>query len=209
MFVFRDGPSFTDQAANGLLKLLEEGPSYVVCVFVLQSPDEILSTIQSRSVEVQFDLAEIDEVYTYLQTLSDNAEMLRVCANLSQGSVGRAVSYLRDGKLHERGEVTKLLTQWDKVPLHRALRFGREHADKADLLRSIVTDLLILKQGLRHHITHVDLQSELQSISSQIPEPKLLALSHNLNKFHREKHLFQSNASRHFVTTLMRSVKSK
>ena len=50
-----------DEAANTLLKTLEEPPSYVVLILLTDRPGQVLPTIASRCQTVRFDAAPPDD----------------------------------------------------------------------------------------------------------------------------------------------------
>jgi DNA polymerase III subunit delta' len=55
VFVIEDAHTLNDQAANRLLKTLEEPPSFVHLILLAPSPREVLPTIASRCQHVRFD----------------------------------------------------------------------------------------------------------------------------------------------------------
>jgi DNA polymerase-3 subunit delta' len=55
VFVLEDAHTLNDQAANRLLKTLEEPPSFVHLILLAPSPREVLPTIASRCQQVRFD----------------------------------------------------------------------------------------------------------------------------------------------------------
>ncbi len=57
VFVLERVDTMNDEAANTLLKTLEEPPSYVVLILLTDRPGQVLPTIASRCQEVRFDPA--------------------------------------------------------------------------------------------------------------------------------------------------------
>ncbi|WP_170320714.1 AAA family ATPase, partial [Patulibacter medicamentivorans] len=57
VFVLERAESLNDNAANRLLKTLEEPPEYVVLILLTDRPGELLPTIRSRCQTVRFDPA--------------------------------------------------------------------------------------------------------------------------------------------------------
>ena len=55
IFVLERADTLIDQAANALLKTLEEPPSYVVLLLLTDKPSQVLPTIASRCQPVRFD----------------------------------------------------------------------------------------------------------------------------------------------------------
>jgi len=87
-----------DDAANALLKLLEEPPPGNVFILVTQSPGALPSTIHSRCHKVRFRPIPDARIAARLVERSGvAAEDARFLARLAQGSMGKAVAYAEEG----------------------------------------------------------------------------------------------------------------
>jgi DNA polymerase-3 subunit delta' len=100
--VVREAERLLPQAANKLLKTLEEPPRDTHFVLVTHRPSMLLSTIRSRCQIVRFGLLSLDDVRAVLTSL----EVDPVVAPLGDGSVGRALAF-RDGDERTRREALK------------------------------------------------------------------------------------------------------
>lgn len=86
------------EAANALLKLLEEPPEGTVFILTSSEPGRLLPTIRSRTVPLHLAPLPTDEVASFLTRVAGvEAEPARRAAQLSQGSIGRALGFLPDG----------------------------------------------------------------------------------------------------------------
>ena len=97
----------THEAANALLKFLEEPPRGVVMILTTPTPGRLLPTIRSRAIEVRFSLlsrAEIREVLTRMHYGREDAEL---AASLSGGSVTRALAALEGEEESLRAQVIR------------------------------------------------------------------------------------------------------
>lgn len=84
------------EAANKLLKILEEPPEKTIFVLVPSNPDQLLSTIISRVQQIPFyacSEAEITEAI--MKRFNLNAEVSRQTAILSNGNYGQALELLK------------------------------------------------------------------------------------------------------------------
>ncbi len=92
VFVIEAAETLNEQAANRLLKTLEEPPAYAHLVLVSDRKEEVMATIVSRCVHVRFDA---------LTGAGDRARAARggacarnrtalACARLALGDAGRA-----------------------------------------------------------------------------------------------------------------------
>src|ERR687889_2582043 len=67
VFVLERADTMNDEAANSLLKTLEEPPSYVVLLLLTDNPSQVLPTISSRCQPVRFDPLPAAELAERLQ----------------------------------------------------------------------------------------------------------------------------------------------
>ncbi|WP_372674878.1 DNA polymerase III subunit delta' [Aquicoccus sp.] len=109
------------QAANGLLKLLEEPPARTMFFLVSHQPSRLLPTIRSRCRELRLSpLGGEDMRIALEQVLTDGPEMSDALVALSAGSVGEAVRLL---KLDGPGNYAALIDLFAELP-----RMNRAHA---------------------------------------------------------------------------------
>lgn len=93
-----------EEAANAVLKTLEEPPSDSVIIIIAESLEDLLPTIASRSQTVKFFPLKAEEVIEILVEVHGiEKEKAHVIAHLSSGRPGEAVRY-KDGALLERRE---------------------------------------------------------------------------------------------------------
>jgi DNA polymerase III subunit delta' len=79
-----------DEAANRMLKTLEEPASFVHLILLTDRPVEVLPTIRSRCQLVRFDAPAEDDVVAALGRLGVAGDSARACARLSLGDAQRA-----------------------------------------------------------------------------------------------------------------------
>jgi DNA polymerase-3 subunit delta' len=91
VFVIEAAETLNEQAANRLLKTLEEPPAYAHLVLVSDRREEVMATIASRCVHVRFDARSAEAIARELraQGCADEARA-RACARLALGDAGRA-----------------------------------------------------------------------------------------------------------------------
>ncbi len=86
------------EAANALLKLLEEPPGHTWFVLTSAEPGRLLSTIRSRTSSLHLSGLPEEQVFRFLVEHTNAAESeARKAARLSSGAIGRAVGFLPDG----------------------------------------------------------------------------------------------------------------
>ncbi|MBU0571065.1 MAG: DNA polymerase III subunit delta' [Candidatus Omnitrophica bacterium] len=108
--VIEDAHLLTREAANALLKVLEEPPGRALVVLISGKRELLLPTVISRCMEVRFHLLSADETRNILLERSDiNAEDARFLANFSGGSPGRAIAMAAGNIQARKKEISKLL----------------------------------------------------------------------------------------------------
>ncbi len=80
MFVIERVDELGDEAANRMLKTLEEPPSFVHLILLSDRLAEVLPTIRSRCQLVRFDAPTVQETAANLEALGEDAQGRRgVC----------------------------------------------------------------------------------------------------------------------------------
>jgi DNA polymerase-3 subunit delta' len=153
-FVIDDAHEMTEQAANALLKSLEEPPSTSHVILVTASPQALLPTIRSRCQSIRFGPLPAALIEGQLRSeagLSAEEAALRVSA--CGGSLGVALSLESEAYRGVRGRLVSLLESiGQEGPLGRMER-AEALADEDDpegalrILRSLLRDLAALRAG--------------------------------------------------------------
>ncbi|WP_320672824.1 DNA polymerase III subunit [Patulibacter defluvii] len=101
VFVLERAEALNDNAANRLLKTLEEPPEYVVLILLTDRPGELLPTIRSRCQTVRFDAApEQQQAARLASTLGLDERTALACARLGLGDARVAATLAGpDGQL--------------------------------------------------------------------------------------------------------------
>ncbi len=98
-----------DDAANALLKLLEEPPAGNMFIIVTQSPASLPPTIHSRCHRVRFRPIADALIAKRLEEKNGLAAAdARFMARLAQGSMGKAVAYAEDGWKETRDKLRSI-----------------------------------------------------------------------------------------------------
>jgi len=155
VWIILEADRMTTEAANKLLKSLEEPPAYAFFILVSDAADRILPTIISRCQTVEFQPVADAEIAAYLQLHRALDEPAAVAlARLARGSVGRALRLADDAcGAQRRGRYLKLSA--------RALGGDRE-AERAfldeiamaekDVVEQLAADLLARTEELERTI---------------------------------------------------------
>jgi DNA polymerase-3 subunit delta' len=113
VFVLERADTLIEQAANALLKTLEEPPAYVVLILLTDRPTQVLPTIASRCQPVRFDALPPDALAQRLKGIPD--QTAAACARLSLGD-GEKAQQLAFG---EGPRLRAAAERLARAPLHR------------------------------------------------------------------------------------------
>ena len=97
--VIDDANAMNQEAANALLKTLEEPPPFATIILIAHNADGLLPTIRSRCQQVRFAPLPTDEVAELLmsQGLVEDGAEAKAIAGLSDGSLATAAQLLDPG----------------------------------------------------------------------------------------------------------------
>ena len=170
--------SFMKEAANSLLKVLEEPPEHTSLVLLTENPQELLPTIRSRAVVHRLGAIPAAELETLLAERRPELKPKdrALAARLAEGAVGRALSLDLDAWIASRRDALVILHNALRDPDYSALfhatetyRAGADGQEKTvGLLRalgSLVEDLLLMVAGTPSLIRNLDLEQELQRMA--------------------------------------------
>lgn len=121
-------------AANALLKVLEEPPARAVLLLVAHAPGRLLPTIRSRCRTLSLrPLPEADAAALVGQWLPDTAPEERTAlAHLAGGSVGRALDLAASGSLDLYREMVRVLGSLPRLDAVAAHAFAERVARRGD-----------------------------------------------------------------------------
>jgi len=169
--------AFMKEAANSLLKVLEEPPENTSLILLTENPQELLPTIRSRALLHRLGALPAEEIETLLATRRAElkAPDRKLVARLAEGAIGRALTLDLGVYLAGRQDALVILRTALRDPdystLFRATETYRAGADgqekTVNLLRalgSLVEDLLLVVAGTPHLARNVDLASELEKL---------------------------------------------
>jgi len=171
--------SFMKEAANSLLKVLEEPPSTVHLILLAENPGELLPTIRSRCATVRLGALPVEEIEMLLADRRPDVPQKQrtLIARLAQGAAGKALGFDLATYVAARADALLLLRNAAEEPDHTALfkmtetyRAGAEGQQKTStLLRTLsllLEDLLLLGAGTPELVRNTDLRPELDRLNS-------------------------------------------
>jgi DNA polymerase-3 subunit delta' len=163
-----------EQAANSLLKTLEEPPDHLVVIMTAANAYDLLPTIRSRAVPFQLAPLSVDEMQEFVRARGLDRPERRMA--LAAGSPGAAISLDIDAHDKRRAAMLALLKvaagaapfgTWAPV----AEIIGRTKSEKLELhlkaLYELLRDLLVLQQG-GGEIRNLDIRAEMETLAGRV-----------------------------------------
>jgi DNA polymerase III subunit delta' len=171
--------SFMKEAANSLLKVLEEPPATVHLILLAENPGELLPTIRSRCATVRLGALPVEEIEMLLADRRPDVppQQRTLIARLAQGAAGKALGFDLAAYTAARADALVFLRNAAAEPDHSALfkmtesyRAGSDGQQKTSaLLRSLsllLEDLLLLGAGTPELVRNTDLRAELERLGA-------------------------------------------
>jgi DNA polymerase-3 subunit delta' len=219
VYIFTES-SFMKEAANSLLKVLEEPPEFATIFLLTENAGELLPTIRSRSMIVTLASLSTDEIEQDLARHRQDwtPKQRALAARLSNGAVGAARSFDLAGYTAARTQALTILNTALRGADHSELfkvtetyRAGAEGRDKTEkLLRtiySLLQDLVFLNSDTPELVRNTDIQAELKRLSEGADFDWITLAADQLNEVERgmRRNLLRSLSLDAFATALERT----
>ena len=178
IYIFTDS-AFMKEAANSLLKVLEEPPEFATIFLLTENAGELLPTIRSRSMIFPLGALPAEEIETYLaQHRPDwKVQERALVARLCEGAVGRARSFDLAAYVAARANALNILKSALRGGEHSELfkitesyRAGAEGREKTEqlirTLYSLLRDLMFLASDAPELVRNTDIQEDLKKLAN-------------------------------------------
>ena len=176
VYIFTDS-AFMKEAANSLLKVLEEPPEFATIFLLTENAGELLATLRSRSMMVSLAALPVEEIELYLEKHRPQwtSKQRSLVARLAEGAVGRARGFDLPAYTAARAHALAMLNSALRTGDHSELfkitetyRAGAEGRTKIEnLLRtlySLLQDLTFVNSGTPEFIRNADIRPELEKL---------------------------------------------
>ena len=184
VFIVEDAHYMNDQAANALLKTLEEPPETSHLILTTTNPMALLATIRSRCQMIRFAPIPAPEIEQFLiQKANSPADDAKLLARTSRGSLGRALAADIDDYRDRRESMLAILKSLtltgDRARLLQAseeLAAAKDRSDyeqSLDVLETLIRDAWGLALGRpADSIINSDRLKDLNRIASELSSEK-------------------------------------
>jgi len=201
VFIIEAAERLSLEAANSLLKTLEEPPPRVVFILLTGQEQLLPPTVVSRCHRLE--LAPVPEgtIQAMLTQRGTAPELARLVARLSRGCPGWAVSAVEAGDILEERKTS--LDTWlrlGSLDIGERFAYAAQLAAQFDRDRSAVEaalklgqgwwqDLLLVKGGAAEHITNLDLETTLAQEAAVYTWPQIRKALYSLEAARRQLEL--------------------
>lgn len=211
--------SFMKEAANSLLKVLEEPPEYVSLMLLSTNSGELLPTIRSRCVTFTLGALPVNELEAALASARKELKQTQreLIARLANGAMGRALTFNLDEYIEARGAALTVLKtavagndHSEMFKITETYRSGAEGRDKTDqlirTLYALLEDMLLLKSNSPELVRNIDIKGELARLSQTIDFEWMASASERLAEVERgmRRNLLRSLSLDAFAVSLER-----
>ena len=175
VFIIDDAEYLSTEAANSLLKILEEPPQSVVWLLLVAEEEHLLPTIISRCQRLELKPVPSEQVQEALvNSYGIETNRAKLLAQLCRGRLGWALSALaNDDILEQRSQridrlvslLTASLDQRFAYAQELASQFSQNRRTGAEIIKIWLDwwrDLMLIKGGCREAIINIDYKAILE-----------------------------------------------
>jgi DNA polymerase III subunit delta' len=218
-FIIDGAERLRAEAANSLLKTLEEPPPTSTLILLSARPDALLPTIRSRAQRLTFAPLSLTEMENYLKENYPRPEAeTKLLARLTEGRIGQATAFdlsvYREERRAMLGMIELMTSGDDLFRLLKAAEYlGKKEKDDfektLDLLASLQRDLLLAAAGgSRAAMTNIDIADRLEELAPRIGLQRLID---SVEKFDELRKQLKININRTIATegALLESIEQR
>lgn len=191
----------TTQAANSLLKILEDPPGEIIFILIAANRQMLLTTIISRCMAISFQPLSDEVLAQALIEKGYASEQAEVAARLSGGRMGIALGVLAPEGFALRNQALEIMedlleARMEKVWKTAALLEKMERNEVLQIIRYvtyILRDILLLVTGQgRQLLFNIDVFQELSELADRWNEGQLVKA---IKAVEAARRAFQANAN--------------
>ena len=193
VFIIDDAEYLSTEAANSLLKILEEPPPRVVWLLLAAEEERLLPTIVSRCQRLELKPVPSEQIQEVLiNSYKIDAPKARLLAQLCHGRLGWAVSVLADDDiLEQRSQRIARLSSLSAASLEQRFAYAQELASQfsqsrkagAEILEMWLDwwrDLVLIRGGCPEAVINVDYDTALKEQARGLSLSEIEAFLTNL-----------------------------
>ncbi len=211
VYIIPEAERLNEATQNALLKTLEEPPEYVVIILLTSNISELLPTIQSRCLTLEFHPLSTSTVEDFLITQCGTPDYIaKESAAFAQGNIGKAIRYAdaSDDFVNRKNKIIEILKNVDRIDVTDMVETAKNLGAKREELRDYIDlmmlwyrDVLIFKAT--KNINQLIFQNESQAISNEAQTRSYEKIEEIIQAFDRAKVRIKANVNVDITMELM------
>lgn len=189
--IIDNAEALTIQAANALLKTLEEPPQNTNIILISSNPGKLPLTLRSRCYPLRFN--PLDEEIIVKIIAGDKRthlrDTLKIIAGIAEGGLESAESLLETDVLNERRNFLQILDAGD-YNIRNYVLFSEEKLEGTKLIknylrifRRIILDILFYQTSIYERIKNTDMTEEIKRVSMRVDKLRLWSVLKRIEQF--------------------------
>ncbi len=211
IYIIRDAERMNEETQNALLKTIEEPPEYGVIILLTSNISELLPTVQSRCLTLEFHPLSSVTIEEFLVSQCSVPDYIaKESAAFAQGNIGKAIRYsdASDDFVERKNKILDILKNVDRyevadmVDLVHSLGTKKEELrDYIDLMMLWFRDVLIFKAT--KNLNQLIFQGESQAISLEAGRRSYEKIEDIIGSFDKAKTRIKANVDIDITLELM------
>lgn len=178
-FIVDQAEKMNEEAANSILKTLEEPPETSKMILVTAFPQRLLPTIRSRCQLLSFHPVEREQIETCLRR--HECEEVELRAAFADGSIGRALALDLEQLIEDRNQMLDLMLNWgrqasfemlykacEQEPLKSDLRDRARAVQYLEILQQLCEDIYSLQVAKPERVVNRDRIEDLKPLAERL-----------------------------------------
>ncbi len=176
IYVMEAAEKMTKEAANSLLKTLEEPPSFATIILLVEDSGKLLPTIVSRCQQIKLRNVSKAKIKELLLAEGLEAERAEIISSTAAGSPGKALKIIKiDNYFEQRQQIYDFLKDINTKNTMEIFQITEKLSSllKADfpcfdLLSDWYRDIMMIKQDYLAAVTNKDYFEELKELAAEL-----------------------------------------
>lgn len=202
LVIIKDSNAMSLEAANALLKTLEEPPGYAV-IILISDENNLLETILSRCQLVRFFPIRDEEIEKFLINKGLEQKKVYQAARLAQGSLGAAQRYANEEEFDQKwSSVIALVEEFSRGQYQAVFDASQQMEANPNLytsiMETILRDIYIFQKT---NLPELLVNPDNQEVAATIPKIKPEKIRKALNRINSLKKYYRSNVNSFLIST--------
>ena len=182
IYIIESADQMSKEAANSLLKTLEEPPSFATIILLAEDTSRLLPTIISRCQQLKLKNLALSEIKKLLLEKGIAADKAEILSRTAHGSPGKALAAAeKENFFASRKEIYDFLTEIEKKNSIEIFKLTKKLTSllKADfpcfdLLSDWYRDIMMIKQDYLEAVKNKDYLKELKRLAAKMNQNEII-----------------------------------